>query len=654
MSPVSPGPRRSCLALVALVLSAVAPPAVAGFSDTDVLIPAVARASGQFGAEFYSQIWVTNLGASPLTATLRFLQRDQSNTAPRTFNATLAAGETRRYDNAVEGLFGVTGVSGAVRVTAAGPLLVSSRTYNLPASGNPSDGQGLFFTGIPCTFAIGGGEAAQLQGVTQGAAENFRYNFGLVNVVEGPATVRVSLRDRSGTTLGFKDYVVRAWEALQYGVTDVVPGLATDNALLSAAVISGSGRVILYGTQIANGSNDSAGFEMSFKNSLLSAGGTGVTSLNGLTGAVTLQAGSNVTLTSSGNALTIAAAGGGGGLTLPYSGTVANNEAALQITNTINGPGIKGVSAANGVWGEGRTGVWGKGPEFGVRGIAGSGAGGSVVGSGVAGESSYGPGVYGRSATNPGIQGESDSGDGVLGRSSGRGVHGWSPNADGVFGESTGGYGVHGRSTTSDGLFGEGSAANKSGVYAVNNNAAGYAGFFRGNVGVTGTLSKGGGSFRIDHPLSPETRYLLHSFVESPDMMNIYNGNVMTDASGLAVVQLPEWFEALNRDFRYQLTVIGRFARAIIQQEIENGRFTIRTDAGNVKVSWQVTGVRKDPWANAHRIPVEEEKPPEEQGYYLHPEVWGQPLEKDVEWLRHPDVMKRLEEEQRKGEPSGR
>ena len=50
-------------------------------------------------------------------------------------------------------------------------------------------------------------------------------------------------------------------------------------------------------------------------------------------------------------------------------------------------------------------------------------------------------------------------------------------------------------------------------------------------------------------------------------MMNIYNGNVITDANGEAVVALPEWFEALNRDFRYQLTVIGQFAQAIVAEK---------------------------------------------------------------------------------------
>jgi hypothetical protein len=155
-------------------------------------------------------------------------------------------------------------------------------------------------------------------------------------------------------------------------------------------------------------------------------------------------------------------------------------------------------------------------------------------------------------------------------------------------------------------------------------------GFFAGNLHVTGHVTKGSGSFKIDHPLDPANKYLSHSFVESPDMMNVYNGNIMTDRHGLATVNLPDYFEALNGDFRYQLTVIGQFAQAIVATKIAGNRFVIRTSKPNVEVSWQVTGIRHDAYANAYRIPTEEDKAVGEQGYYLHPEVFGQPESKSV------------------------
>jgi hypothetical protein len=176
----------------------------------------------------------------------------------------------------------------------------------------------------------------------------------------------------------------------------------------------------------------------------------------------------------------------------------------------------------------------------------------------------------------------------------------------------------------------------------------GPAGFFSGDVEITGTLSKGGGSFKIDHPLDPENKYLYHSFVESPDMMNIYNGNITTDENSEAVVRLPDYFEALNRDFRYQLTVIGTFAQAIVASKINNNRFTIKTNAPNVEVSWQVTGVRQDAFANKHRIPVEEEKSERDRGYYLHTDAFDKPEEKSIQWTQYPSIIRQIRESNEK------
>jgi hypothetical protein len=174
------------------------------------------------------------------------------------------------------------------------------------------------------------------------------------------------------------------------------------------------------------------------------------------------------------------------------------------------------------------------------------------------------------------------------------------------------------------------SGVNWGAVYAINSGtspavyaSATTAGYFSGNVTVTGTLSKGGGSFKIDHPLDPENKYLYHSFVESPDMMNIYNGNAVLDSRGEAWVELPEWFGALNRDFRYQLTCIGGFAPVYVAEKISNNRFKIAGGEPHMEISWQVTGIRQDAFANAHRIPVEEEKTGEERGMYLHPTEHG-------------------------------
>jgi hypothetical protein len=235
----------------------------------------------------------------------------------------------------------------------------------------------------------------------------------------------------------------------------------------------------------------------------------------------------------------------------------------------------------------------------------------------------YGTGVYG-SGGHTGVDGEvwptgSGSYYGVSGR-----VNGGTGVNYGVYGNATGGNYAYG-------VYGAASAA------AYNN----YAGFFSGNVVVTGSLSKGSGSFKIDHPLDPENKYLSHSFVESPDMMDIYNGNITTDERGYATVTLPDWFEALNRDFRYQLTVLDSsdsdgFVIAKIVREVAGNEFVLRTSAPRVKVSWQVTGIRQDPYADLHRVQVEEEKPAEERGKYLHPDAYGQPEEKGIGYRDRP------------------
>jgi len=94
----------------------------------------------------------------------------------------------------------------------------------------------------------------------------------------------------------------------------------------------------------------------------------------------------------------------------------------------------------------------------------------------------------------------------------------------------------------------------------------------------------------------------------------------------------------LNRDFRYQLTCIGGFARIYVAEEISNNRFKIGGGTPGMKVSWQVTGIRQDPYAKAHPIVVEKEKTLEERGLYLHPEVYGQSREKGIGWLQDPQV----------------
>jgi hypothetical protein len=331
--------------------------------------------------------------------------------------------------------------------------------------------------------------------------------------------------------------------------------------------------------------------------------------------------------------------------------------------------GVRGIN--NGTAGLG-IGVYGShaGSGWGIYGT-------TPDGRGVYGNSTSGIGVYARSADGVGlfathssadidvtiaddtygVFATNDSQDGIgtaIRGSGGRtGVYGESTNSgfgpsltrtgvQGFAGSfSTGAdtfYGVHGfgqapaagGSRTSYGVYGGaqvGTSGNTAyGVYGETFGPGGtqFAGYFRGNVHVLGTLSKSSGSFKIDHPLEPETKYLSHSFVESPDMMNIYNGVITLDNTGSAIVTLPDYFQSLNRSFRYQLTPMGApMPNLYVSSEISSNEFAIAGGASGNKVSWQITGVRQDPSALAHPIIVEEDKPQHLQGKYLDPEAFG-------------------------------
>jgi hypothetical protein len=309
--------------------------------------------------------------------------------------------------------------------------------------------------------------------------------------------------------------------------------------------------------------------------------------------------------------------GPAGTVTLPFNGSgTASGRALFNIVNTnpahsaIAGNGAQALSGAN----TGGAGVAGYGGASNgtssTNGIGGPGVS-AFGGDGTAEADNGGVGVIatGGSANNSGGTG-------------GTGVVAWGGSSN------IGGDGIRA-------IGGSGTVEGGAGIYAVQSNGSD-AGDFAGNVDVAGSLSKSSGSFKIDHPLDPANKYLYHSFVESPDMMNIYNGNVVTDGSGTAIITMPAWFEALNTDFRYQLTVIGQFAQAIIASEITNGNFTIKSSKPGVKVSWQVTGIRQDAWANAHRIQVEVDKPHGDQGHYLHPELFGHEGEPNILEMHHP------------------
>jgi len=364
----------------------------------------------------------------------------------------------------------------------------------------------------------------------------------------------------------------------------------------------------------------SSGYSLSSGTALDVADGKVVKSLNNLKDAVTLEGSGGTTINTNGSTITISSSGTGG---TGIQG-VQNTNNTLDVidpngpTATLNlkVPLTLTQSTTNPTFLSYNTGTNG-GP--GIQGISPSGAG-------VIGESSIWVGTYGETNTFRGVWGKATGTDGI-----------------GVYGESSLGTGVRGINSEY-GAFGE-LGRGYIGVYgSENNNINNWAGVFDGWVNVNGTLLadalsvSGDKEFKIDHPLDPANEYLIHSCVESSERMNIYNGNITTDGNGLANVELPTYFEALNIEYRYQLTIIGQQAQSWIENEISNNHFTIKTDKPNVKVSWQVTGVRNDQYAKTHPFVVEQEKEEKDKGKYLRPELFGQPEEMGINYVKRPEI----------------
>ena len=576
---------------------------------------------------------------------------------------TLGAGATRRYDNVVEQLFGVSGVGGAVRVRANQEVFVSSRTYDRPSGAELKDVKGLFFSGIPASLAIGSGEVSRLQGVSNGPVESYRYNFGLVETTGQPVTVTVRLRNEDGGVTHTQLYDLGAYEARQVNAfAGFTPDVSVSDALLEAQVGAGAGKVLFYGTQIAGtatnpGSNDSAGFEMSFR-SLLAAGG--VPSVNGITSAVTITGSGATTVTTNGGTITVSSSGGsGGGLTLPYSGTAATGGTAFAIANSSTGMGIQanavsspavyGVSTnSRGVFGEGGAyGVYGQSANEGVHGQGavgvyglGQGSAGTGVygiqGSASAVSPSFSSGVHGDSSLGPGVLGSSDTGYGVMGLSANfYGVYGEAKNSggSGVFGQGQGAAvgaagsslsgigvdgislgsrpGVRGTSQSGEGVSGQAMGVNTGagvlgandaggigiGVYGrakANGNRAGY---FDGGI----TVVNGAKSFVEPHPTDP-TKQIRFAALEGPESGTYFRGTGRT-LNGTATIEVPEAFRMVTDETGLTVVVTPVGELALIACVKFSLTEILIQSSRDVDFHYMVNGVRK---SLAEMEPIEE------------------------------------------------
>lgn len=323
-----------------------------------------------------------------------------------------------------------------------------------------------------------------------------------------------------------------------------------------------------------------------------------------------------------GNTLDQAYDEGGAGL-----GRVITVDAGeVELTNgTINGIGIR-VSTTNSGVGVVATSTNTANPYSPIQAatnassiltsaIVGSSTGGA---SGISGQvestATAAQGVYGNNLRTTGGYGAYAIGHtGTVGETNyqlGFGTYGRNYDAIGPLGNSVGAYGL-----------------GYIGVWGDQSDPLGYSVYANGDFGAAGTKA-----FAIDHPLDPEHKYLKHYSIESNEVLNMYRGTIAFDSNGEAIVSMPDYFDAVNANFSYQLTPIGGYAPLFIKEKLNDGKFVIAGGASGMEVSWTVYAERNDPYLQQHPESKQVEVNKEEwnQGKYLQPDLYDQPDSKKI------------------------
>ena len=331
------------------------------------------------------------------------------------------------------------------------------------------------------------------------------------------------------------------------------------------------------------------------------------------------------------NSVTLPAGGGSSTLDEAYDGggaglgrTITADAGAVAINNTnANGVGLDITTAVNGSVGL-RVNNQFAGNAFSAiqsETNSNSAAASAVIGSttglawGVSGQ------VASTATSQAGVYGSNlrtNGGHGVLGI-----------GFNGVVGESnySTGYGIFAENYDAIAPLGNGVGVAGTGYYGVlgedrylGSVVGAFGVFSNGNLGASGVKA-----FYIDHPAAPEDKYLRHFSIESNEVLNVYRGVVVCDEQGEAVIHMPEYFDLINTEPSYQLTPIGGYAPVFIAEELEGGQFTIGGASPGMKVSWELTALRNDPYLqqNPEVREVVVEKDQRSKGKLLIPQLYG-------------------------------
>ncbi len=349
--------------LMIVLMSVVFVGPAMGVPMNEIFLPSVGRGDGAGTSVWRTTLWIHNLSNTSAHCEIRLLLRDQPNPNPQTAQLVVPSGDTLKIDDATWALFGIDGF-GALRISSFEEIIVNSRIYNQEGTGL-SETQGQFFGGMPAEFALAAGQSTEILGVNQAPNNDFRYNYGFVETAGDTVTLKVELIDGDGSTLGSTSMILGAFEARQFNISSLGAGTKpTDNGRLHISVSGGAGRVIAFGSGIANGSQDPSTFEMHVENAI-GAGGdiTSVTAGDGLVGGgtsgdVTLSIGSagvNEDMLAPNSVLTSAISGHGSssGQVLTSTGT----SVVWQDPPSGSGAGdITAVNAGDGLTGGGSSG----------------------------------------------------------------------------------------------------------------------------------------------------------------------------------------------------------------------------------------------------------------------------------------------------------
>lgn len=260
--------RFRSLVVAFLSLIALGPPAslFSAMPSTDSFLPSVGRGAGQNDSDWFTRMWIFNPGSEEASIQILFLPRNQSNPSPQLFTTTLAPGRVNRYNDPLNGMFQTSGF-GAIRVISDQPVVVTSRIYSAPPEGE-AHSVGQLFNAVPASFALSAGQRTFLVGVIEdgsGGESDYRFNYGLVETAGGTASITVTLTSQSGTFWNDTTVTLEPYEVRQWGISELLGERNAWNARLEVAVTSGDGRVIAFGSGLANQSNDPSTFEMVFE-----------------------------------------------------------------------------------------------------------------------------------------------------------------------------------------------------------------------------------------------------------------------------------------------------------------------------------------------------------------------------------------------------